>query len=138
MNKNYYAFAAFGPKNLTLLTEEWFAGLNKEWRTEETRKVAHEMANALSERLFRDGTVLNVSHGDFTAACLTLMGGASCRVLHAHEDTSDRDSWAEALLCANLYARMAAKLYHRDKGKYAVEIVREAGERALAERGEDK
>lgn len=123
MNPNYYTFAAFSPENLAHLTDEWVGQLPRESRDIETvRPLVHEMGKALSDRLFREDAVANIPHGDFTAACLTLLGGASGRVIRE----GDNDDGWHCALCANLYAWYAAKLYHKDSGKSATEIVKAA------------
>lgn len=124
MRNNYYAFSAFTPKNLALFTEEWFTRLPVAMRTDEVKAAAHDMGKALSDRLFRDeGSAINVGHEEFTQACLTLMGGASVHALG--EDGTELDK-LHCVLCANLYAWMATKLYHKDSGKPAKDIVADA------------
>ena len=124
MRTKYYAFSAFTPKNLAQLTEEWLVGLPEELRTDAVHTAAHDMGKALADRLCRDEDyILNVSHEDFTQACLTLMGGASVHALGADGTELDK---LHCTLCAGLYSWMAAKLYHKDSGKTAKEIVDEA------------
>ena len=123
MNPNYYTFAAFSPKNLSLLTEEWVEQLPKEsWDRDTVRPRANEMGKALADRLFRDDTITNIHHGEFAQACLTLLGGASG---HAIREGNIDDGWL-GTLCANLYAWYATKLYHKDSGRKAADIVAEA------------
>lgn len=122
MNPNYYSFATFTGKNLSALTGEWFDQLPGALKTDETRAAAGAMCETLEKHLIRDeGSAVSVGHGDFAQACLTLLGGASRNVL--------REGGAgatEGLLCAELFSFLAAKLYHRNSGRTAREIVAEA------------